>query len=187
MRALTLLLFCSLARAQSLPARLAEAALEQTKDRVVYDGSYRRIGYPLGDVPAGIGVCTDVVIRAYRKLGVDLQKEVHEDMARAFDKYPKRWGRRRPDTNIDHRRVPNLETFFSRKGVRLPVSRRPEDYRTGELVTWTLPGNLPHIGIVSSRLAADGRTPLIIHNIGAGPKLEDVLFSYAIAGHYRYP
>ena len=167
-------------------AKLAEAALAQTRERVTYDGSYRRIAYPMGDVPRELGVCTDVVIRAYRAaLGVDLQKEVHEDMAAHFALYPKKWGRRTPDTNIDHRRVPNLEVFFARKGERLPASRAAADYKTGELVTWMLPGNLPHIGIVAASRSAAG-TPLIVHNVGRGPQLEDVLFAWPIVGRFRY-
>jgi uncharacterized protein YijF (DUF1287 family) len=159
--------------------RLIAAALEQTRSRVTYDGSYRRIGYPGGDVPPSIGVCTDVVIRAYRKLGVDLQVKVHEDMRRAFRAYPQSWGLPAPDPNIDHRRVPNLQTFFRRAGAELVVSRDPEDYRPGDLVTWRLPGNLPHIGITTGERSPAG-IPLVVHNIGRGPELEDVLFSFPI-------
>ncbi len=139
-------------------------------------------------MPDNIGVCTDVVIRAYRAaLGVDLQKLVHEDMSRAFAEYPAIWGLQRPDANIDHRRVPNLETFFARHGETPPVSSNPDDYRPGDLVTWRIPGNLPHIGIVTDRRSADGKRPLIVHNIGRGPRLEDMLFDYRISGHFRYP
>ena len=165
--------------------RLIAAALEQTRTRVTYDGSYRRIGYPGGDVPPSIGVCTDVVIRAYRKLGVDLQVKVHEDMRRAFTAYPRLWGLGAPDPNIDHRRVPNLQTYFRRAGAELVVSRDPSDYRPGDLVTWMLPGNLPHIGIATGERSPAG-IPLIVHNIGRGPELEDILFSFPITGHYRY-
>lgn len=165
---------------------LAQAALERTRHSVRYDGSYRRIAYPGGDVPAEVGVCTDVVIRSYRALGIDLQKKVHEDMRRAFSRYPKIWGLKRPDSNIDHRRVPNLQTFFTRHGKKLNTSDNPADYQTGDLVTWMLPGNLPHIGIVSEHRSEDGKRPLIVHNIGRGPKLEDMLFDYNITGHYRY-
>ena len=167
-------------------AGLVEAALERTKHRVTYDGSYRRIGYPGGDIPDHIGVCTDVVIRAYRAVGVDLQKAVHDDMAGDFEEYPGIWGLSRPDPNIDHRRVPNLQTFFARRGTVLPKSEEPSDYKPGELVTWMLPGNLPHIGIVTDRRSTDGKRPLIVHNIGTGPQLEDVLFDFPITGHYRY-
>lgn len=174
---------------QSLPAaqRLVEAAIERAGHRVTYDGSYRTLAYPGGDVPDDIGVCTDVVVRAYRSgLGIDLQKEVHEDMTRGFAAYPKIWGLERPDRNIDHRRVPNLETFLTRHGQSLPVTRDPDDYAPGHLVTWRLPGNLPHIGIVTDRRSWDGKRPLIAHNIGRGPRLEDMLFDYPISGHFRY-
>jgi uncharacterized protein YijF (DUF1287 family) len=167
-------------------ARLVAAAMEQTTQPVVYDGSYRRIRYPGGDVPAGIGVCTDVVIRAYRRIGIDLQVEVHRDMLRAFRAYPRLWGLARPDANIDHRRVPNLQTFLRRAGAERGLSRSAEDYRAGDLVTWRLPGNLPHIGIVSDRRWPTSRSPAVVHNIGRGPRLEDVLFAYPITGHYRY-
>jgi uncharacterized protein YijF (DUF1287 family) len=166
-------------------APLVSAALAQTHTRVTYDGSYRRIAYPNGDVPESIGVCTDVVIRAYRKIGVDLQVLVHEDMLRAFASYPRQWGMTAPDANIDHRRVPNLQTFFRRAGAALPVSRDPRAYEPGDLVTWMLPGNLPHIGIVGSERSASG-VPLVIHNIGRGPEVEDALFAFPITGHYRY-
>jgi uncharacterized protein YijF (DUF1287 family) len=165
---------------------LVSAALERTRHQVVYDGSYRRIGYPMGDVPPHIGVCTDLVIRSYRALGIDLQQQVHEDMQQAFHAYPDHWGLSRPDTNIDHRRVPNLQTFFSRHGERLPVSRNGDDYRPGDMVTWVLPGNLPHIGIVTDRTSPASGNPLVVHNIGAGPKLEDMLFAFPVTGHYRY-
>jgi uncharacterized protein YijF (DUF1287 family) len=176
------------AAADDFGERLARAALERTRHRVTYDGSYFTITYPNGDVPAHLGVCTDVVIRSYRALGIDLQKAVHEDMTRHFRHYPSRriWGLMRPDTNIDHRRVPNLQVFFARKGKTLPVSAEGTVYRAGDLVTWLLPGNLPHIGIVSSHFAEGGRHRLIVHNIGAGPRLEDVLFRFPITGHYRY-
>ena len=165
---------------------LVGAAIERTSVEVAYDGSYRRLSYPGGDVPGDIGVCTDVVIRAYRAVGVDLQQEVHEDMSVDFSAYPALWGLNRPDSNIDHRRVPNLQVFFSRNGIKLPVSSNPDDYRAGDVVTWMLPGNLPHIGIVVNRRSSDGTRPLIVHNIGAGPKLEDVLFDFPVTGHYRY-
>ena len=164
---------------------LVAAAIEQTRHPVRYDGSYRVIPYPGGDVPADVGVCTDVVIRAFRAVGIDFQQRVHEDMRAAFAAYPNLWGLKRPDRNIDHRRVPNLQAFLKRQGASLPVSRAPEAYRPGDLVTWMLPGNLPHIGIVSSTRAASGRL-MIVHNIGRGPRLEDMLFDYDITGHYRY-
>jgi uncharacterized protein YijF (DUF1287 family) len=167
--------------------KLIAAAIERTAHVVRYDGSYRKIAYPGGDVPDNIGVCTDVIVRSYRALGIDLQKEIHEDMRRHFSLYPKNWGLKKPDTNIDHRRVPNLQIFFTRHGQKLPVSDNSEAYRPGNLVTWMLPGNLPHIGIVTDRRSDDGRRPLIVHNIGSGNVLEDMLFAYKITGHYRYP
>jgi hypothetical protein len=167
--------------------KLVEAAIERTTQRVRYDPAYVRIPYPGGDVPADTGVCSDEVIRSYRKLGVDLQREVHEDMARNFRLYPKKWGLNKPDTNIDHRRVPNLMLFFERQGASLPVTERASDYRPGDIVTWDLGGGLTHIGIVVN-VAADGAAGRfkIVHNIGAGPQMEDVLFNWKITGHYRY-
>ena len=141
--------------------------------------------YPGGDVPADTGVCTDEVIRAYRAVGIDLQKEVHEDMVANFSAYPRKWGRREPDSNIDHRRVPNLMVFFSRKGESLPITDRAEDYAPGDLVTWDLGGGLTHIGMVVDRKTMFTRRYMIVHNIGAGPKMEDVLFNWKITGHYR--
>ena len=183
-----LLLNSHLALAEAFGDRLARAALERTRHRGTYDGAYFVLTYPHGDIPAHLGVCTDVVIRSYRSLGIDLQKAVHEDMVRHFRLYPSRriWGLKRPDSNIDHRRVPNLQVFFTRKGKTLPISADGEAYRAGDLVTWMLPGNLPHIGIVSPRFAEGGRHRLIVHNIGAGPLLEDALFRFPITGHYRY-
>ena len=146
------------------------------------------ISYPGGDVPADIGVCTDLVIRAYRAIGIDLQQLVHEDISENFALYPSKriWGLLKPDSNIDHRRVPNLQIFFARHGTDLPVSARPGAFLPGDIVTWTLPGNLPHIGIVSDRVDPTSGRRMIVHNIGAGPKLEDMLFDYPISGHYRY-
>lgn len=166
--------------------KLADSALTLTKDAVVYDGSYFQISYPNGDVPANKGVCTDVVIRAYRKLGIDLQKEVHEDMKASFSKYPKLWGLSNPDKNIDHRRVPNLMTFFERKGIRMQITTSGKNYLPGDIVCWNLDGGLSHIGIVSKKKTKDRERFLIIHNIGAGQVLEDCLFKFKIIGHYRY-
>ncbi len=176
------------ASAELLPSQLVDAALERTRHTVRYDASYIAIPYPNGDVPADTGVCTDVVIRSFRQLDIDLQKLVHEDMAGNFNEYPSRriWGLKGTDRNIDHRRVPNLQTFFARHGVSLAVSSNPDNYFPGDIVTWTLAGNLPHIGLVTDQKAYDGKTPLIVHNIGAGPRLEDMLFSHKITGHYRY-
>jgi len=166
--------------------RFADSALSLTRQRVQYDPAYFSIPYPNGDVPADKGVCTDVVIRAYRKVGIDLQKEVHEDMSKHFHLYPKIWGLSRPDKNIDHRRVPNLMTYFSRHGTVKSITSNPKDYLPGDIVCWNLGGAITHIGIVSKKKSADGMRPLIIHNIGAGQVLEDCLFNYKIIGHYRY-
>jgi uncharacterized protein YijF (DUF1287 family) len=173
---------------QSFSLKLSNAALELTKDKVTYDPSYVKLKYPNGDVPKDKGVCTDVIIRAYRKLGIDLQKEVHEDLKANFSKYPnlKKWGLIKPDTNIDHRRVPNLEVFFERKGEKLVVTQNPSDYKTGDLVTWMINDKLPHIGIVTHKKSADGKRNLIVHNVGSGQVLEDCLFSWKIVGHFRY-
>ncbi|MCD7971742.1 MAG: DUF1287 domain-containing protein [Candidatus Azobacteroides sp.] len=166
--------------------RLSEAALSLTKDRVVYDPAYFSIPYPNGDIPAGKGVCTDVIIRAYRKLGIDLQKEVHEDMKANFNIYPKNWGLKSTDRNIDHRRVPNLMTFFSRKGKEKVISTNPTDYLPGNIVAWNLGKGITHIGIVVNKKSRDNKRYLIVHNIGAGQVVEDCLFSYPIIGHYTY-
>lgn len=165
---------------------LADSAFTLTQDQVVYDPTYYQIDYPNGDVPAGKGVCTDVVIRAYRKMGIDLQKEVHEDMKANFGLYPKNWGLKRPDKNIDHRRVPNLMTFFARYGEVLANSLEGADYRPGDMVCWDLGGGILHIGLVSCKQSFDGQRYLMIHNIGSGQVAEDRLFSYKIIGHYRY-
>ncbi len=168
--------------------KFATAAVERTHHVVRYDPAYVRLSYPGGDVPPDTGVCTDEVIRAYRAMGIDLQKEVHEDMAANFSAYPsrQRWGRTSPDANIDHRRVPNLMVFFSRKGEALPISQRAGDYQPGDLVTWDLGGGMTHIGMVVDEKALLSRRYMIVHNIGRGPKMEDVLFDWKITGHYRY-
>lgn len=168
--------------------KLVAAAVERTRHTVRYDPAYVRIPYPNGDVPADTGVCTDEVIRAYRAVGVDLQKEVHEDMVRNLAAYrnQRRWPVSRPDTNIDHRRVPNLMVFFARKGQALLISTRAEDYFPGDLVTWDLGGDVPHIGIVVDQKSANNGHYLIVHNIGRGPAMEDALFNWKITGHYRY-
>ena len=168
-------------------SKLIQAAESQIGRTVHYDGSYVRLAYPNGDIPIARGVCTDVVIRAYRDaFNIDLQKLVHEDMRRAFASYPKRWGLKRPDRNIDHRRVPNLEVFFKRRRAALPVTDNPRDYRPGDIVSQILNGRLPHIGIVTHRATGDGNRPLVVHNIGAGTRLEDVLFAFPITGHFRF-
>jgi len=187
----SLLIYFILQPAQSFAVTsnaLVEAAIDRTGFRVVYDGSYHSIEYPGGDVPNNIGVCTDVVIRSYRKVGIDLQELVHQDIKANFSKYPSKkiWGLNSPDTNIDHRRVPNLQVFFSRFGQVLSISNKANDYSPGDLVTWMVPGNLPHIGIVTDKYNKETGNPMIVHNIGRGPKLEDMLFSFKITGHYRY-
>nr|WP_315255178.1 DUF1287 domain-containing protein [uncultured Flavobacterium sp.] len=168
--------------------KLSRTAISIIDPSIEYDPSYISIKYPNGDVPRNKGVCTDVVIRAYRKLDIDLQKEVHEDMKANFSKYPnlKKWGMTKTDTNIDHRRVPNLEIFFERKGIKLAVTENANDYKTGEIVTWMINEKLPHIGIITNKKSADGKRNLIVHNVGYGQVLEDCLFSYEIVGHFKY-
>lgn len=172
----------------SFEEKLSNAALSIIDASIVYTPDYVKIKYPNGDVPAKTGVCTDVVIRSYRKLGIDLQKEVHEDMLAHFEAYPnlKKWGLKSTDTNIDHRRVPNLEVFFARKGEKLPITKNADDYKTGEIVTWLINDKLPHIGIITHKKSQDGKRHLIVHNIGDGQVLEDCLFEYSIVGHYKY-
>ncbi|MCG7533332.1 DUF1287 domain-containing protein [Psychrobium sp. MM17-31] len=167
---------------------LVNAAMERLKHQVRYDGAYVKLDYPMGDVPADTGVCTDVVIRSYRQLGIDFQQLVHEDIKANFNQYPSKrnWGLTRPDKNIDHRRVPNLQAFFKRHGKSIEVTKNGNDYKAGDLVTWMVNGSLPHIGIVVKKRSADGKRPMIVHNIGRGPELEDMLFDYPITGHYRY-
>lgn len=166
--------------------KLSNAALLIIDPDVIYTPDYVGINYPNGDVPTKTGVCTDVVIRAYRKLDIDLQKEVHEDMKANFARYPKTWGLKTTDKNIDHRRVPNLEVFFERKGEKLSISKNPNDYKTGDLVTWMIGNKLPHIGIVTDKKSTDGNRNLIVHNVGSGQVLEDCLFSWTIVGHFKY-
>lgn len=168
--------------------QLSDAAIDLTRSKVTYDPTYFSIPYPNGDVPANKGVCTDVVIRAYRKMNIDLQKKVHEDMKANFSKYPsqKKWGLKKTDTNIDHRRVYNLETFFTRNGIAKPISINAEDYQPGDIVSWTLDNGLAHIGIVVDRKSKDGKRHLIVHNIGGGQVIEDRLFAWKIVGHYQY-
>lgn len=167
--------------------RFVNAAVERAHHAVRYEPAYVRIPYPNGDVPADTGVCTDEIIRTYRAVGVDLQKEVHEDMTANLSAYPRKWKwlSRGTDTNIDHRRVPNLMVFFQRKGETLPITKRAGDYSPGDLVAYDLGGNVPHIAIVVDRKGTSGAY-MILHNIGQGPKIEDVLFDWKITGHYRY-
>ena len=176
----------SIENPKSFAEKLSNAALSIIDPDVIYTPAYVGIKYPNGDVPAKTGVCTDVIIRAYRKLGIDLQKEVHEDMKANFVLYPKTWGLKSTDKNIDHRRVPNLEVFFGRKGEKLKFTQNASEYETGDLVTWMINGKMPHIGIVTHKKSADGKRNLIVHNVGGGQVLEDCLFSWEIVGHFRY-
>lgn len=164
--------------------KMIDGAKAQVGKTLWYDSGYRRIAYPGGDVPIERGVCTDVVIRAFRAAGLDLQVLVHEDMKRNFRAYPRNWGLRAPDTNIDHRRVPNLATYFKRRGRAVPVTRRGADYKPGDLVTWRLSSGVPHIGVVSD--VRRGDRYLMVHNIGSGAQIEDVLFAYEVTGHFRW-
>lgn len=190
-RNLIILLICLASlkvSAANFESDIVAAALDRTKHTVRYDGAYISIDYPWGNVPQNIGVCTDVVIRSYRKTGTDLQQLVHEDISDNFSKYPSKriWGLNKPDKNIDHRRVPNLQRFFVRHGMVLEISDNPNDYNPGNLVTWMVAGNLPHIGIVSDKINPETGNPMIVHNIGRGPELDDMLFTYPITGHYKY-
>ena len=178
----------SIENPNSFAEKLSNAAIQIIDKDVVYTPDYVKLKYPNGDVPAKTGVCTDVIIRAYRKLNIDLQKEVHEDMVANFTKYPnlKKWGLKTTDKNIDHRRVPNLEVFFVRKGKTLLITQNANDYKTGEIVTWMINDKLPHIGIITHLKSKDGKRNLIVHNVGNGQVLEDCLFSYTIVGHFQY-
>jgi|ERR1051326_478514 uncharacterized protein YijF (DUF1287 family) len=164
--------------------KLVTSARSQIGVTIKYDSSYQKIDYPGGDVPREKGVCSDVVVRSLREQGIDLQKEVHEDMAAHFSKYPQRWKLGKPDTNIDHRRVLNLMTFFQRRGCEMEISRLGGSYRAGDIVAWDLGGGVTHIGVISDRTIKKG-VPLVIHNIGRGVQEEDILFQYEIIGHYR--
>ncbi|MCK5662777.1 MAG: DUF1287 domain-containing protein [Thiotrichaceae bacterium] len=183
-----LLFISSTLSASEFNKDIISSLIERTTYTVRYDGSYLSIAYPNGDVPENIGVCTDVIIRAYRKLGIDLQVLVHEDMKSHFSLYPSKriWGLNSTDKNIDHRRVPNLQVFFKRYGQNLKISSNKVDYSAGDIVTWMLPGNLPHIGMVIDRTQPGTGNPMIVHNIGRGPKAEDMIFDYKITGHYRF-
>lgn len=163
-----------------------EAAIEQSKVTTGYDPSWVKIEYPNGDVSSDTGVCSDVIVRAFRKVGIDLQKEVHEDMARAWSEYPRKWGAQGTDTNIDHRRVLNLTTYFDRQGKSLPVTNERADYLPGDVVAWELSDGVEHIGIVTNLSSEPDKHYLIVHNVGAGARVEDVLLAWKIIGHYRY-
>jgi uncharacterized protein YijF (DUF1287 family) len=165
---------------------LLDAAVEQTTVTTGYDPAYVKLDYPNGDVAGNTGVCSDVIVRAFRKAGVDLQKEVHEDMMRAWSEYPKKWGARGTDTNIDHRRVLNLDTFFERQGKSLPITNDRADYLPGDVVAWDLGNGTEHIGILTNLATDPDKHYLIVHNIGAGARAEDVLMAWKIIGHYRY-
>lgn len=183
----TYVAFAQLGFAQSITAqKLSDAGLSIVNPAIVYDPAYVKLKYPGGDVPANTGVCTDVVIRAYRKLGTDLQKEVHEDMKANFGLYPKNWGRKTTDKNIDHRRVPNLMVFFKRKGTVKPITKSAADYQPGDIVCWDLNGRQLHIGLVVNKKSSDGKRYLLVHNIGGGQVTEDILFAWKIIGHYSY-
>ncbi len=184
----SLALFTFHVQASSFDDDIVNALIHRTTQPVTYDGAYHKLEYPGGDVPANIGVCTDVLIRSYRQLDIDLQKLVHEDMQNNFRAYPSKriWGLTKPDKNIDHRRVPNLQVYFERHAKVLTKSLNAEDYKAGDIVTWMLPGNLPHIGMVVNEIAQGSGNPLIVHNIGRGPEMSDMLFAYTITGHYRF-
>jgi uncharacterized protein YijF (DUF1287 family) len=182
-----LLIVAGMAFAQTdFQTRLSNAAIALTKNSVTYDPTYYKIPYPKGDVPANKGVCTDVIIRAYRTLGIDLQQLIHEDMTKNFSKYPQKWGRKTPDSNIDHRRVPNQMTFFSRFGKTKTATNNPVEYTPGDVVAWDLGHGLTHVGIVIDQKSADKKRYLIVHNIGNGQEISDCLFSFKIIGHYYY-
>jgi len=182
------LLCINLAFSQQLldPLKISDSAIELTNKMVTYDGAYYSIPYPNGDVPDGIGVCTDVVIRTYRAVGLDLQKEVHEDMKANFKLYPQLWNLKRPDKNIDHRRVPNLMKYFKRQGAEISITDNGKDYLPGDVVSWDLGGGLTHIGVVVDKKSNDNKRSMIVHNIGGGQVLEDCLFNFTINGHYRF-
>ena len=165
---------------------IIDGGVEQVGKTTSYDPSYQKIEYPNGDVPIETGVCSDVIVRAFRKGGIDLQKEVHEDMQSNFSAYSTRWGLKGPDANIDHRRVPNLKTFFTRKGKSLSANSDSEDFLPGDVVTWDLGTGTDHVGMVTNVWYKPSQHYLIVHNIGAGTRLEDVLFAWKITGHYRY-
>jgi uncharacterized protein YijF (DUF1287 family) len=184
---LTFILFILTSFAQTdFYKKLSDVAVSLTEKKVTYDPTYFVIDYPNGDIPSNKGVCTDVVIRAYRKLGIDLQKEVHEDMKKNFSVYPKKWGLKTTDTNIDHRRVPNLMKFFERHNAKLEITDNAYDYKPGDIVCWDLGGGITHIGLVVDKKSDDGKRNLIVHNIGSGQVLADCLFEFEIIGHYRY-
>ena len=174
-------------RADATPLEKINAgAIEQTTQTTGYDASYVKLEYPNGDAPIETGVCADVVVRAFRKAEIDLQKELHEDMKKNFTIYPRKWGLRGPDANIDHRRVPNLMTWFDRQGKARPITKDAKDYLPGDVIAWDMTPGLPHIGMVSKIKVEGAERYAVVHNIGAGARIEDVLFAWKITGHYRY-
>ncbi|MEQ5225107.1 DUF1287 domain-containing protein [Proteus cibi] len=186
-----LLLIIPFSNAQAITSEQNKKLVEYAADlpkAVFYDSDYRKIDYPMGDVPAYKGVCSDVIIRSYRGIDIDLQKLLHEDIKANFSAYPSKrmWGLNKPDTNIDHRRVPNLEVFFTRKGKVKPITKNAEDYVPGDIVSWRLDNGRPHIGIVVNKKSWDNQRYLVMHNIGFGQVAEDVLFSWKITGHFTY-
>jgi uncharacterized protein len=179
-----LILGAALCCAAIKPSQLVASARRQIGVTLSYDPAYRQLDYPGGDVPKNTGVCSDVVVRAFREQGTDLQKEVHEDMRRSFGVYPQKWNLKKPDQNIDHRRVLNLMTYFERQGFAQSITNKAENFAAGDIVAWDLGGGVTHIGIVSDHTTAK-RVPLIIHNIGRGTQEEDILLRYRVIGHYR--
>ncbi|MGO2102818.1 MAG: DUF1287 domain-containing protein [Psychroflexus halocasei] len=179
-------LIVSYSQTENSKKTLSDHAIELIDEEVIYDPSYFSIDYPNGDVPEGKGVCTDVIIRVYRQMNIDLQKLVHEDMKANFKDYPQIWGLNTTDKNIDHRRVPNLMRFFKRMNTELPITNNPDDYKPGDVVAWRLSNGMTHIGVVVDLKSSDGKRPLIVHNIGAGQVIEDCLFDFKIIGHYNY-
>lgn len=166
--------------------KLVQGSVERTRRTRIYDPAYRRLIYPNGDVPDDRGVCSDVIVRSYRMAGIDLQKEVHEDMKSSFGRYPNNWEMNSPDPNIDHRRVPNLMTFFERQNAGKAITQNPKDYSPGDVVAWKLDNGLLHIGLVINEKSEDLKRFLVVHNIGSGTQKADVLFNWEIIGHYRY-
>lgn len=166
--------------------QMLEGAIAQAGVTTEYDPAYVALDYPGGDVPEKTGVCSDVVVRAFRKAGIDLQKEVHEDIKSARSAYPTKWGANAPDKNIDHRRVLNLMTYFTRQKKSLPITTNAADYQPGDIVSWELSNGIDHIGIVTNMLSESSDRYLIVHNIGAGTRIEDVMFAWTIKGHYRF-
>jgi uncharacterized protein len=165
---------------------VVDGAIEQVGKTTGYDASYQKIDYPNGDVPIETGVCSDVIVRAFRKAGIDLQKDIHEDMKANFSEYPTKWGLSGTDSNIDHRRVPNLQTYFARKGKEVATTGSADTFLPGDIVTWDLGGGVDHVGIVVNVWYKPSQGYLIVHNIGGGTRMEDVLFAWKITGHYRY-